>query len=270
MMERSASPDAQAVADAAMDAKMRQLWARLEKPWVRRILREHLPPTRVRALDCDFIVHPHDNFTEFRMWENGLPPEHEATRELADRFAGQDAVIVDVGANVGAFSLPILRAAGPGARALAFEPNPLMRERLARNAGLNGLDRLEIVPNAVGASVGAAEMHFPRNGNQGQGRIEIAYGADEAGFDVEVRPLADCLAERHVPRVDLLKVDVEGLEDQVICPLLDGNDALWPRLLYFESEHEEVWRLPLLDRLAACGYSLSRSYGKNQLFERSA
>jgi len=256
------------VADPVLDAKLREIWARLEKPWVRNILRDSLPPTPVDVMGCKFVVHPRDNFTEFKMWENALPPEHEATLDIADRLAGTDAVIVDVGANAGAFFIPVLKRAGAGARAVVFEPNPVMLSRLERNIYLNGFDNVRVFDCAVGDAVGRSKLFFPRNGNLGQGRVNVDYaGGSEAGVDVAIRPLADCLAEAGVDRVDFLKVDVEGLEDRVICPLLEADPALRPRLVYFEIAHDGVWHYPLLETLAEAGYSEIGKYNKNSLFE---
>jgi FkbM family methyltransferase len=261
------------VADPSMDAKMREIWARLEKPWVRKILQQSLPPTPITSMGCAFIVHPRDNFTEFRMWENGLPPEHEATMHLADRLADSGAVIVDVGANAGAFSLPIIKRAGAGARALLVEPNPVMRARLAVNLDLNGLVPTDaggarVLDCAISDAAGQARLHFPGNGNLGQGRIGQGYAGPNArqGVEVALRPLADCLAEAGFDRVDLLKVDVEGLEDRVIAPLLQAEAAPRPALIYVEIEHQATWTYPLLDVLAAAGYAEERAFGKNRLF----
>ncbi len=260
------------VADAAMDAKMREIWARFPNDLkVRQTLRKILPPTRINALGCDFIVHPKDNYTEFKMWESGLPPEHLATRAIADALAGTAAVIVDVGANAGAFFLPLLKAAGKGAKAIAFEPNPVMRTRLSVNIALNRLtSRVRIFDCAVGAKPGHSVLHFPRNGNLGQGRIDVPYahGGSES-VAVEIRPLAECLVQAKVRRVDFLKVDVEGLEDRVIVPLLQADPALWPRSLYFEISHDDVWQMPLLQVLADRGYVRVQDFDNHALFRRS-
>ena len=259
------------VADAAMDAKMREIWARFpSRPKVRQALRDMLPPSRVTAMGCDFIVHPRDNYTEFRIWETGLPPEHVATRAIVEGLAGTDAVIVDVGANAGAFFLPLLKASGKGAKAIAFEPNPVMRARLTANVELNGLTpRVSIFECAVGAEPGQSVLHFPRNGSLGQARIDVAYprGGSE-GVEVAILPLADCLVQAKVSRVDFLKVDVEGLEDRVIVPLLQGDPALWPKSLYFEIAHDGVWQMPLLQVLADRGYVRVQDFDNNALFRR--
>ena len=265
-MDKQTAP----VADAAMDAKMREIWARFQKPWIRNNLRDMLPPTPVECLGTKFIVHPRDNFTEFKMWENALPPEHEATEALAARFAGKDVTIVDVGANAGAFFLPILNRAGKMSKALVFEPNPVMRARLLTNIDLNKLaKRVTVFDCAVSDEAGQSRLHFPRNGNLGQGRVEVAYekGTDEDGVDVALRTLPDCLKEAGITQVDFLKVDVEGLEDRVIVPLLDDESAPRPALVYFEIAHDGVWKHPLTDRLEEDGYVRIETYGQNALFE---
>jgi len=262
-------PIEDAVADAAMDAKMRQIWDRIEKRWVRDILRQMLPPTPVHALGCDFVVHPKDNFTEFVMWERGLPPEHVATTYIADQLAGSAPVIVDVGANAGAFSLPIHKAGGAGTTSILFEPNPVMQARLRKNVALNGFDDdIRIFECAVGDAAGTSVLHFPRSGNLGQGRVNVAYGHKKAseGVEVQIRTLTDCLEEAGTRRVDFLKVDVEGLEDRVIVPLLKGDKRLWPAMIYFEVAHDGVWGLPLLQELETAGYAQEHAFENNALY----
>lgn len=256
------------VADAAMDAKMRQIYASFDKPWIRKQLKAMLPPTRVTWAGCKFVVHPADNFTEFRMWENGRPPEHAATEALSERFKGQRCLVVDVGANAGAFSLPILKA-GRGAQAVLVEPNPVMRARLERNVALNRLRNVHVEAAAIGAAKGEAVMQFPKNGNLGQGRVGVAYDGGSDGVSVPVRPLSDVVTEAGLEAVDLLKVDVEGLEDRVICPYL-ASDAPKPKLIYVEIAHDGTWELPLLERLTEAGYVQAENFGDNALFEREA
>lgn len=273
-MNKMAETDKEPVATKAMDDKLREIWGKFDKGWIKRAIRDSLPPTRVTAMGVKFIVHPRDNFTEFRIWELGRPPEHEATEKVANLLEGKDAVIVDVGANAGAFGLPILKRAGKKARAIMFEPNPVMLERLKTNIELNAFKNVRVFDCAVSDAEGQSEMYFPRNGNLGQGRVELSYGGEDAHEDtdrikVALKPLPACLKTTRVSRVDFLKVDVEGLEDKVIVPLLEGDEALWPKLIYFEVEHQEAWSLPLMERLRTCGYAEVESFGKNRLFQRA-
>lgn len=120
--------------------------------------------------------------------------------------------VVDVGANVGVFAV---RQAQMGARVVAFEPNPDCARRLLATVSGNGLDRITLVPRALGAEPGAATLVV--GGSTLAGSI---VGTPEDGaverFRVEVDTL-DRVAERlELGRIDLLKVDVEFAEVDVL------------------------------------------------------
>jgi len=264
-------PDTEPIADATMEAKMRQLWAHFSRDEaVLDRMRAVLPPCRARALECDFILHPRNNYTEYVLWRDGHLPEEAATDRIRQRLAGQDVTLVDVGANVGAFSLPILKAASDGARAILFEPNPEMVARLETNIALNALsDRTEIRVRGVSDATGEAKMYFPSYGNLGQGRIGATYDTgQEHGLTVELRPLPNCLADAKIDRIDVLKVDVEGHEDRVIGPLLTSDAAPKPDMIYFEVAHDAHWVYPLRALLANRGYVQTADFEANALFER--
>lgn len=263
-----------------VDAKLRELWEKSRGKFrFREIIRSCIDPTLVEVMGCRFIVHPRDNLTEFVMWRDGKPPEFEGTSAVIEKLGGGDVTIVDVGANAGGFSLPVLRAAGKGARAVLFEPNPVMLSRLHTNIGLNGFENIEVFECAISDQETTAKMMFPVKGltyfpntkNLGMGRIDYEYDekGTEVGAEVAVRPLVSCLQEAGIERVDFLKVDVEGLEDKVIAPLLDGPETLLPKLLYFEVEHAGKWTYPLNELLAARGFERIGRYKHNRLFERA-
>jgi len=126
--------------------------------------------------------------------------EHEAkVKQFLTSHFKQDHVFVDVGANVGAYTV---RAAAHGMKVHAFEPNPENMKILKRNAELNevSVDTLEY---ALGSVEGKVSM-FP---NGATSRI-----VDGEGIEVPVRTLDSF----QLPRVDLLKVDVEGYELEVL------------------------------------------------------
>ena len=257
--------------DPRTRAEWLRLWEAAGTQAARRKIRPKLPPMPVQVMGCRFMAHPADNYTELKLWETGQPPEHKAIAFLSEALAGLDPVIVDVGANAGAFFLPIHMAGGAGARSVVFEPNPAMRARLETNLKLNGqTGRVMVFDCAISDEEREAVLHFPRNGNLGQGRIDLPYPHKRVPetVDVRVRPLVECLAEVGVPRVDLLKVDVEGLEDRVIVPLLDAGPRWMPRVIYFETAHEREWMYPLRQRLAECGFEMVEDYTDNALFLR--
>jgi FkbM family methyltransferase len=132
--------------------------------------------------------------------------------QLPDFRSRDGWLVVDVGANVGFFTL---RQVALGARVVALEPNPDVRERLASTIERNGLsDRVQVLSCAAGRTAGAAELAVGAATVTGT----VIAGAAPAGRDrfvVEVLPLDTILAAE--PRVDLLKIDTEGAEVDVLA-----------------------------------------------------
>ena len=238
------------------------------RPWVLRLVPRWLKPRIASYLGCEFNLCLGDNYTEYFLWRKGQAPEHAAMVYLCEKLADKNAVIFDVGANAGIFGLPILRAAGPDAAYFGVEPNPVMQARLRDNINRNSFDKARVLDLAISDTTGTAEMFFPKGNNLGEGRISLPYGstAGHATILTKTKTMVDCLRDENITGIDLLKVDVEGLEDRVIWPLLDGPKAHWPTRIYFEVAHGQSWQYPLLEKLAECGYMLEQDYGNNRLY----
>ena len=94
-------------------------------------------------------VHAVDNHTEFVLWLHDVPPEHEATIWLREAYTGKSVTIVDVGANAGLFSLPILAVLGApaaGRRVDRGDDRPAVRDDVPGGGRARGPDRQERTP----------------------------------------------------------------------------------------------------------------------------
>jgi FkbM family methyltransferase len=142
---------------------------------------------------------------------------------FVQRHVRPSDVMVDVGANVGLFTVLGAYRVGDRGRVIAYEPNPQLVGFLRDNVAMNWLgDRVEIVPHAAAASTGVAEMLAPQ-----RFRMMSTIHADEdllgAGhrtgeierFEIQTEPLDTRLGR--LERIDLIKVDVEGAEEQVFA-----------------------------------------------------
>ena len=121
---------------------------------------------------------------------------------------------VDVGANCGFYAL---RVAAAGGRVVAIEPHPEMFRRLQFNAALNPDSPVRLLQCAVGDRKGEIRLAEDSR-NLGRTRID-----DTGAVAVEMRPLLDILGDEGLERLDALKVDVEGFEDRVLVPFLQGR-----------------------------------------------
>lgn len=131
-------------------------------------------------------------------WTAFLEHEPHVKKFLTDRFK-EGGVFVDVGANVGAYSL---RAAASGMRVFAFEPNTMNVKILKRNVELNRLS-IELAECALGAENGVARL----TPNGAVSRI-----TENGEMEVPIHTLDSY----DLPAADLMKVDVEGYELEVL------------------------------------------------------
>lgn len=131
-------------------------------------------------------------------------------------------VFVDVGANVGYYSM--LAARMEAAQVYAFEPNPHCFRLLRQNAILNWVShRVRCESTAVLDGDGSVKLQMRRRfpGNSSIGAVEkehLESHDDEAEWvEVTTTSLDGYLEQKNVPKIDLLKVDVEGAEPAVFA-----------------------------------------------------
>lgn len=80
---------------------------------------------------------------------------------VRERWIKPGALVVDIGANIGAFSLPIAHAVGEAGRVVAVEPTDYAFGRLVANAGLNAALAQRLIPVQAGLTDGSAQQGEP-------------------------------------------------------------------------------------------------------------
>jgi FkbM family methyltransferase len=165
-------------------------------------------------------------------------------------------VFIDIGANVGAYSLFVGQRTCPPARILAVEPHPEAQRRLDCNLALNGLGWVETVPVALSDAAGTIELMVNER-NIGSSSVNAEWEPEMAceRLQVPCETLSALVRRRGIERIDAIKADVEGAEDRILVPFFaDAPATLWPRLLIVE-DGRRSWRRDLLGLLAARGYA---------------
>lgn len=168
------------------------------------------------------------------------------------RYLKPGDAVIDVGANVGQYTMVCAVSVGPSGRVYAVEPSPRVFSYLEGNIAENRLDHVQAFNCALGESDGVLqfsdESQDDRNG-------VVASGAQQVPVRrLDALPIAEA-------SIALLKIDVEGYEKFV----LDGATALLPRVecLFIETweRHFAQYGYSCVDvhaRLRSQGFQLFR------------
>jgi FkbM family methyltransferase len=156
-------------------------------------------------------------------------------------------VALDVGANIGAHTVAMAQMVGPAGRVHAYEPQRIVHQMLCANIALNGLTN--VVAHWAAATrrpdvLRVPEIDYAAGGNFGG----LALGGWDRGELVDGRPI-DSLA---LPACHLLKVDVEGMEAEVLAGA-DATIRQFRPILYVENDRAANSRV-LLEAIMALGY----------------
>ena len=136
--------------------------------------------------------------------------------EVWRNFAEQLDIIFDLGANSGIYSLAAI-SVNPKASVFAFEPTPEIAERLRRIRQINNLHRLTIVEAAVSDRQGKSTLVRFDGGADNEGmNFVVQLTTNEPTHTVKTTTLDSFCSRSRVERIDLLKIDVQGLEPHVL------------------------------------------------------
>jgi FkbM family methyltransferase len=150
------------------------------------------------------------------------------------QFCVPGNVIIEVGANIGAHTVGLARRVGAQGRVLAFEPQRLVFQTLCANIALNSLENVDCFWAAVGSEDGFVTVP------DANPRQEFNFGGITL-IGVTAGQRVPCISlDRFITetRVDVVKIDVEGMEADV----LRGSEQLLKKfkpILYVENDRTE-------------------------------
>lgn len=141
--------------------------------------------------------------------------------------------VVEAGANIGTHTIPLGKIVGPQGRVICFEPQRVVFQTLCANVALNSL--INVVTHWSGLGHEPGTLFVPPidySANQNFGGIN--FESFQAGEKVPIVTL-DSL---ELPRLDLLKADVEGMELKVLQGAAATIEKFHP-LLYLECDRQD-------------------------------
>lgn len=172
---------------------------------------------------------------------------------------------VDVGANAGIYSMTAAAIVGASGHVLAIEPNPAVLDRLLFNARINGFERI-VAADQSGVSDVAGQFDLVLDESNLGGSSLVAARSDKS-ISVPCFTLQDIVERHGFPRIDAMKMDIEGAEDRALIPFLErAPRVLLPRVLILENSVKD-WRLDLPAALKQAGYRLLQETRMNLVWE---
>jgi FkbM family methyltransferase len=165
------------------------------------------------------------------------PQEYAAFK----RAVSPGMVALDIGANVGAYSMLLAQWVGPAGRVFAFEPAPRAFDGLVRHIRLNGLNDV-VRPVDAAAGERETQAEFLIMGTSGEGRLAVPADPDDARLTVPVVTI-DGFCAREGIDPDFIKIDVEGWELAVLRGARETIRRRGRALALFVEMHPSAWPL---------------------------
>lgn len=221
----------------------------------------------VRGLNSDTVdvclfglnarLHMKNNSSEIKALMNPARYSRDEFAFFEALMPASDGVFVDIGANAGLFSLGAVSRMDDGTL-LAFEPQAELFQRLQcnlvdLNPELSTRIDVRLLNIAVGAIDGVIDLYVPKQLGQASAR-RLEQGARVA---VPAEGLLGVLRREGIQKIDMLKLDVEGYEDEVIMPFLKSAPKdLWPKGIIMEHCHRDRWQRDCQAFIMEQGYRL--------------
>jgi len=172
------------------------------------------PPTIVKLKNSPALrmeVHArYDQFISAKIARDGEWEPFET--ELVQRFLGRGDIFVDIGANIGWYTIIGASRVGPTGHVYAFEPAHENLDVAARNVALNGFENVTLERIAIAESAGSASL-FLSTENLGDHRLFQA-GEARSAEAVQTVTLTDYFADKP-GAIRLVKMDTQGSEAKI-------------------------------------------------------
>ena len=236
----------------------------LRRTWVKQ-LRKSSSLVDMELAGAKLRLHLGDNRSEIKALQQSdrfMQDERDVIRGATAGQGDEPVYIVDIGANAGLFTAMAGAELTERAHVLAVEPNPVLLARLTDNSTLSQAARIEVAAVAIGGNEGELELAYHDDDLGGASMAKGQLQGDLRHIRVPVKTLASLLDTVGFPRVDIMKIDVEGFEDQALLPFFETTDpALWPKVILMEIAHQARWSVPLVNLLKTAGYRAEKDDG---------
>jgi FkbM family methyltransferase len=183
------------------------------------------PHIKMRLDPSDFVSR---TVLETGQWEAG-------SFEMVHEHLSAGATFIDVGADIGYYSLKAATVVGSEGHVIAIEPNPQTVELLRANIAASGATVVAVAPVACSDAEAMLDLYAAPAANLGESSLSKSnasqVGAVTQVFRVRAEPLDEIVRKSDITRVDAIKIDVEGAEYLVLKGSQQTLDRFHPMIL---------------------------------------
>lgn len=157
-------------------------------------------------LKSRLIVHTNDVGVGFPLLLKG---EYEKTQtEIFLSTLKPEDTVLDIGANIGYYTVLAGKAVGQKGRIIAFEPDRENNILLDKNITLNKLTNVTVINKAVSRSTATLEFNSAPN----KAESGLSQGKETGSYTVCAIALDDFLSSQNFKKINVIKIDIEGAE----------------------------------------------------------
>lgn len=139
-------------------------------------------------------------------------------------------VFLDLGANLGVFTLHASRIVGETGKVISFEPFLINHNALKKHIKINGLTNVKIEKLAVGSESGSITLYHDES-EDNLGMVTANYVENAVKEDVEIVSIDDYLQASPDLAIDFIKIDIEGFEYATLLGLENTLKKHQPKIL---------------------------------------
>jgi len=148
---------------------------------------------------------------------------------------GTGETVIDIGANIGIFTVKAAKAVGETGKIVAIEPEESNLKLLKRNIEANNLNNVVIIPKGIWSE--KTRLEFKLSSYTGEHSLYEINNTYQTTIEIETDTLDNILNELGIKKVDFIKMDIEGAEVEAIKGM---NETLAKANLKIAGEHHIV------------------------------
>ena len=204
----------------------------------------------------------------FRLFDPYVP------EQIISKFCNLGSIVMDIGANMGEYSLHMAKMVGGNGRVFSFEPIPSMVQALEKTIAINNFSQVSISECAISNKTGHSQFSIPLNeDNRALSGLSYLVPEDGSNFresmdniwcevttaktsEVQTTTLDRFTSEKNITKLDFIKIDVEGHEKYVIEGGQKTLKTLKPAMILEAACEETADREIIADQLRKLNYKL--------------